>query len=44
MLEYEVIAMRIKYTLAVDTDEGDRRLALLHQNLMKYGIIRDVPK
>ena len=39
MLEYEVIAMRIKYTLTVDTDEGDRRLALLHQNLMKYGTI-----
>jgi hypothetical protein len=30
---------RIEYTLTVDTDEGDRRLALLHQNLMKCGII-----
>lgn len=31
--------VRIEYTLTVDTDEDDRRLALLHQNLMKYGTI-----
>lgn len=30
---------RIEYTLTVDTDEDDRRLALLHQNVMKYGTI-----
>ncbi len=30
---------RIEYTLTVDTDENDRRLELLHQNLMKYGTI-----
>jgi hypothetical protein len=27
------------YELIVDTDEDDRRLELLHQNVMKYGTI-----
>ncbi|MDA8364737.1 MAG: OsmC family protein [Gammaproteobacteria bacterium] len=30
---------RIEYTLTVDTDESDRRLELLHQNVMKYGTV-----
>jgi uncharacterized OsmC-like protein len=29
----------IEYTLTVDTDENDRRLELLHQNVMKYGTV-----
>jgi len=28
---------RIEYTLTVDTDEDERRLALLHRNVMKFG-------
>ena len=30
---------RIEYTLTVDTDEGDAHLALLHQNVMKFGTV-----
>jgi uncharacterized OsmC-like protein len=30
---------RIEYTLTVDTDEDDRRLDLLHQNVMKFGTV-----
>lgn len=30
---------RIEYTLAGDTDEDDRRLELLHQNVMKFGTV-----
>lgn len=30
---------RIEYTLTIDTDEDDRRLALLHQNVMKFGTV-----
>lgn len=30
---------RIEYTLWVDTDENDRRLALLHENVRKYGTV-----
>ncbi len=30
---------RITYELVVDTDEDDRRLELLHQNVRKYGTI-----
>ncbi len=30
---------RIEYTLTVDTHESDRRLELLHQNVMKYGTV-----
>jgi uncharacterized OsmC-like protein len=30
---------RIEYTLTVDTDESDRRLELLHQNIRKYGTV-----
>jgi uncharacterized OsmC-like protein len=30
---------RIDYEILVDTDEPDRRLALLHQNVRKYGTI-----
>jgi len=29
----------IEYRLTVDTDESDRRLELLHENLMKYGTV-----
>jgi uncharacterized OsmC-like protein len=29
----------IEYEILVDTDETDRRLALLHQNVRKYGTI-----
>ena len=29
----------ISYELIVDTDEDDRRLDLLHQNVRKYGMI-----
>ncbi|BAV32669.1 osmotically inducible protein C [Sulfuricaulis limicola] len=29
----------VEYTLTVDTDENDRRLELLHQNVMKYGTV-----
>ena len=30
---------RIEYTLTIDTDESDRRLELLHQNVIKYGTV-----
>ena len=30
---------RIEYTLTVDTDESDARLALLYQNVMKFGTV-----
>jgi len=30
---------RIEYTLTVDTDESDKRLELLHQNVMKFGTV-----
>lgn len=30
---------RIEYTLAVDTDEDDRRLALLHRNVKTFGTV-----
>lgn len=30
---------RIEYTVWVDTDEPDRRLELLHENLKKYGTV-----
>jgi hypothetical protein len=30
---------RIDYAILVDTDETDRRLELLHQNVRKYGTI-----
>jgi len=29
----------IKYEITVDTDESDRRLDLLHENVMKYGTV-----
>ena len=29
----------IEYTLTVDTDESDARLALLHQNVKKFGTV-----
>ena len=29
----------VRYELSVDTDENDRRLALLHTNVRKYGTI-----
>ncbi|MGE5241086.1 MAG: OsmC family protein [Bacteroidota bacterium] len=29
----------IEYTLTIDTDESDRRLELLHQNVIKYGTV-----
>jgi uncharacterized OsmC-like protein len=29
----------IEYTLTVDTDENDERLALLHRNVMKFGTV-----
>lgn len=29
----------IRYEIIVDSDETDRRLALLHQNVMKYGTV-----
>jgi uncharacterized OsmC-like protein len=29
----------IEYTLTVDTDENDRRLELLHQNVVKFGTV-----
>ena len=31
--------VRIEYTLTVDTDEKDRQLELLHQNVMKFGTV-----
>ena len=31
--------VKIEYTLWVDTDETDRRLELLHENLKKFGTI-----
>ena len=30
---------RIDYEIIVDTDESDERLALLHQNVRKYGTV-----
>jgi len=30
---------RIEYTVWVDSDESDRRLDLLHENLKKYGTV-----
>lgn len=30
---------RIDYVLTVDTDESDQRLALLHENVKKYGTV-----
>lgn len=30
---------RIDYEISVDTDEPDRRLALLHENVKKYGTV-----
>src|SRR5574343_1922949 len=30
---------RIEYTVWVDSDESDRRLELLHENLTKYGTV-----
>lgn len=29
----------ITYTLTIDTDENDRKLELLHQNVMRYGTV-----
>ena len=29
----------INYVIMVDTDETDRRLALLHENVKKYGTV-----
>ena len=29
----------IRYEIVVDTDEEDRRLALLHENVKKYGTV-----
>lgn len=29
----------IKYEIIVDSDESDRRLALLHENVMKFGTV-----
>jgi len=29
----------IRYEIAVDTDETDARLALLHENVRKYGTV-----
>lgn len=29
----------IEYEIIVDTDESDHRLALLHENIMKYGTV-----
>ena len=29
----------ITYEIVVDTDEPDRRLALLHENVKKYGTV-----
>lgn len=31
--------LRVQYELAVDTDESDERLALLHRNIQKFGTI-----
>lgn len=31
--------VRIEYTVWVDSDESDRRLELLHENLKKYGTV-----
>jgi hypothetical protein len=30
---------RIDYEIVVDTDESDRRLELLHENVKKYGTV-----
>lgn len=36
---------RIDYEISVDTDEPDRRLALLHENVKKYGtVFNTVPR
>jgi hypothetical protein len=34
--------IRIAYEIIVDTDEADRRLALLHENVRKYGTISNI--
>lgn len=48
MLEYSVHAVRqnqppqsanIEYDMVIDTDEPDRRLALMHENIRGYGTI-----
>lgn len=31
--------LSVEYELAVDTDESDSRLGLLHRNLQKYGTV-----
>jgi uncharacterized OsmC-like protein len=31
--------IRIDYTVTIDTDEDDRKLELLHENIRKYGTI-----
>jgi uncharacterized OsmC-like protein len=31
--------LRIDYEIIIDTDEPDRRLALMHENIRKYGTI-----
>lgn len=31
--------VRIEYEMTVDTDEDDRRIDLLHRNILKYGTI-----
>lgn len=31
--------MRIEYEIVLDTDEPDRRLTLMHDNIRKYGTI-----
>jgi len=31
--------VRVEYVLTVDTDESDKRLVLLHDNVMKYGTV-----
>jgi uncharacterized OsmC-like protein len=33
------IMLRIDYEIILDTDESDRRLALMHENIRKYGTI-----
>ena len=31
--------LRIDYVILVDTDEDERKLALMHENIRKYGTI-----
>lgn len=31
--------LRIEYTIEVDTDENDRKLELMHENIRKYGTV-----